>query len=74
MTYMPNINLSSPSQRISTNCLAGFFTVAEAAEYLRVSDKSIRRLIARGLLSPSKALRKLIIPRQQLETFYERTQ
>ena len=63
---MPSVTLSSPSQQ-------GFFTVAEAAEYLRYSDKSIRRLIARGLLRPSKALRKLIIPRQQLETFYDRT-
>ena len=68
-----NITLTESNQRRRSSS-AGFFTVPEAADYLRVSDKSIRRFVSRGLLRPSKALRKLIFPREQLETFYERTQ
>ena len=70
MTYMTYNQFHTTRGQFS----AGFFTVAEAAAYLRVSDKSVRRLISRGLLRPSKALRKLLIPCEQLETFYERTQ
>jgi len=68
-----NILLTNSNQR-RRSPTAGFFTVADAADYLCVSDKTIRRLISRGLLRPSKALRKLIIPNEQLETFFERTQ
>ena len=45
------------------------YTVEEAAAVLKVSTKSIRRLIARGLLTGSKALRKILIPRTQIEAF-----
>jgi excisionase family DNA binding protein len=52
----------------------GFYTIKEAACYLRVSDKSVRRAIGRGLLRPSKAFRKLLIPAIQLEKdFYNKT-
>lgn len=52
----------------------GFYTIKEAAHYLAVSDKSVRRAIKRGLLKPSKAFRKLLIPAMQLETdFYNST-
>ena len=46
-----------------------FYTVDEAAELLSVSTKSVRRLIKRGQLSNSKALRKILIPRCDLEGF-----
>ena len=50
-----------------------FFTVSEVAYELRVSDKTVRRALSRGLFRASKAFRKLLIPREQVETFYERT-
>ena len=52
-----------------------FYTVKEAANRLNVSEKTIRRWIDRRLLSPSKALEgKKLIPRNQVENFYERAE
>ena len=50
-----------------------YYTVKEAAIYLAVCEKSVRRLIGRGLLKPSRALRKLLIPLSELEDFFDRT-
>jgi excisionase family DNA binding protein len=50
-----------------------FLTVKEAAIYLNVSTKTIRRLLERGLLKSSKALRKKLIPCTDLESFFQRT-
>jgi hypothetical protein len=60
-------------QAVSGSIQAGFFTVKQTALFLSCSEKSVRRFIERGLLRPSKALRKLLIPRGQLESFFERT-
>ena len=49
------------------------FSVKEAAEILGVSEKTIRRLVARGLLRSSKALRHLLIPKKEIERFLETT-
>jgi excisionase family DNA binding protein len=49
------------------------YTVQEAAQVLNVSTKTIRRLLARRLLTGSKALRKILIPRQQIEAFLKAT-
>ena len=49
------------------------FSVRETAEMLGVSEKSVRRLIARGLLRPSKALRHHLIPRTEIERFLYET-
>jgi excisionase family DNA binding protein len=49
------------------------FSVRETAAMLGVSEKSVRRLIARGLLRPSKALRHLLIPRAEIERFLSDT-
>lgn len=49
------------------------FTVEEAAVALHVSTKTIRRLLSRGVLTSSKALRKKLIPRQQIENFLKAT-
>jgi excisionase family DNA binding protein len=51
-----------------------FFTVRDAAVYLNCSEKTVRRFLDRGLLRSSKATRKKLIPRRDLETFFERTQ
>lgn len=50
-----------------------FYTIPQAAALLNVSDKTIRRLLIRGLLQSSKAIRKKLIPREDIEHFFEKT-
>jgi excisionase family DNA binding protein len=49
------------------------YSVAEAAQMLGVCDKTVRRLISRGLLRSSRALRHLLIPKKEIEKFLENT-
>ena len=49
------------------------FSVNETAEMLGVSDKTVRRLIHRKLLHPSRALRHLLIPKKEIERFLDDT-
>ncbi len=49
-----------------------FFSIAQAALILNVSEKTIRRFLLRGLLRASNATRKKLIPRGDVETFFER--
>ena len=49
------------------------FSVGETAAMLGVSDKSVRRLIARGLLRPSKALRHILITKKEIVRFLDQT-
>ncbi len=49
------------------------YTVEEAAAVLKISTKSVRRLLSRGFLTNSSALRKKLIPRQQIEGFLKAT-
>jgi excisionase family DNA binding protein len=49
------------------------FSVKETAGMLGVSEKTVHRLIARGLLRPSRALRHLLIPKTEIEKFLDRT-
>jgi len=49
------------------------FSVKETAEMLGVCEKTVRRLISRGLLRPSKALRHLLIARHEIERFLKET-
>src|SRR5690242_8160993 len=49
------------------------FSVKETARILGVSTKTVRRLICRGLLKPSKALRHLLIPKREIERFLDHT-
>lgn len=50
------------------------FTVSETAVILGISEKSVRRLIGRGLIRPSKALRTHIITQKEIERFLNVTQ
>jgi excisionase family DNA binding protein len=41
--------------------------IGEAAELLGISESSVRRLIDRGILKPSRVLRHLLIPATQID-------
>ena len=45
------------------------FSVRETADALGVSEKTVRRLVARRLLNPSRALRHLLISKKEVERF-----
>ncbi len=62
---------AAPAGRQSPPRLA--YRVKETAQMLGISEKSVRRLIARGLLRTSKALRHLLIPRSEIERFLKET-
>jgi predicted DNA-binding protein (UPF0251 family) len=49
------------------------YTVLESAQILGISTRSVHRLLKRGLLRASKALRKIIIPRVEIEKFLRDT-
>ncbi len=49
------------------------YSVQETARMLGVCDKSVRRLILRGLLRPSRALRHIRIPKQEIDRFLRDT-
>ncbi len=64
---MPSTTHTGPSpQRLA-------FSVGETAALLGVSVKTVRRLINRGLLRASRALRHLLIPKKEIERFLDRT-
>ncbi len=48
------------------------YTLEEAAIKLRRSGKTIRRLIDRGLLRRDKTFYKVMIPRKDVDSFFER--
>jgi len=65
-------------QEVATNRADNFgdrlaFSVEESAKLLGISEKSVRRLIDRGLLRASRALRHLLISKKEIERFLERT-
>ena len=49
------------------------YTVEETAAILKTSQKTVYRLVNRGLLKASKALRHLRITRKSVEDFLENT-
>ncbi len=50
------------------------YSLKETAAMLGVCDKSVRRLILRGLIRPSRALRHILIPKGEIERFLRDTQ
>ncbi len=48
------------------------YTLKEAALYLNVSTRTVERLIERRLLRRNKTLRKILIPRSELDAFSEK--
>lgn len=49
------------------------YSIKEVAQMLGVCQRTVRRLIARGLLKPSKALRHIRISANELERFLKET-
>ena len=49
------------------------YTIKEAIAYLGMSDKTVRRLIKRGLLSKSKGIAKIHLLGASVETYFSRT-
>lgn len=45
------------------------FKVSESAEILGISEKSVRRLIDRGVLRPCRELRHVLIPAAEIDRF-----
>ena len=64
-------SVADSTSGISTNRLA--FSVKETADILGLSEKTIRRLVARRLLRSSRALRHLLIPKKEIERFLDQT-
>jgi excisionase family DNA binding protein len=52
----------------------GALKLKDAAQYLSVSPITLRRLIKRGLIRPSLALRHVLISVKELDRFLEETQ
>ena len=50
-----------------------FYDIKQAAFALNMCTKTVRRLIARGKLTSCKVLRKVLIPREQIEAFIKAT-
>lgn len=50
-----------------------FYSVSEVSEMFAISSKSVRRLLARGLLKSSSALRHKRISRASIEEFMTTT-
>ena len=49
------------------------YDIKQAAAALNTCTKTVRRLVDRGLLTNCKAVRKILIPRKQIEEFIKAT-
>jgi excisionase family DNA binding protein len=65
-----NVN-SAEGQNDATPRLA--YSLKETAAMLGISDKSVRRLIHRGLIRPCRALCHILIPKIEIERFLRET-
>ncbi len=71
---MANTNLEQKETNESLMPLGKLlFTIKEAAQILSVSEKSVRRLIERGLLQTNPALRVKLLTRESVEAFAKMT-
>jgi excisionase family DNA binding protein len=67
MTSRPGDRFSEKMKKDKTQLVRRAFQVKEVAAMLGVSEASIRRLIYRGQLRPSRVLRHLLIPSDQVD-------
>lgn len=66
---MKNIELPSAETIRAAQVEPLFYDINQAAQALNVSTKSVRRLLRVRKLTSCKALRKVLIPRNQIEEF-----
>jgi excisionase family DNA binding protein len=66
------MNTTAPPQSTQSSSRLAF-SVQETALMLGVCDKSVRRLILRGLIRPSRALRHILIPKDEIDRFLRET-
>jgi excisionase family DNA binding protein len=64
-----NIELPAPETVKAAQMAPLFYDINEAAQVLNMSTKTVRRLLWRGKLTSCKAIRKILIPRKQIEEF-----
>ncbi len=57
------------SERVSHGLTKLLYTIKDTAQILSISEKSVRRLLERGLLKASPALRIKLITRESIEAF-----
>jgi excisionase family DNA binding protein len=69
----PMVPLSATDSTSGISTIRLAFSVKETAAILGLSEKTIRRLVARRLLRSSRALRHLLIPRKEIERFLDQT-
>jgi len=50
-----------------------FYDIKQTAAALNTCPKTVRRLIQKGNFCPCKAVRKILIPRSQVEAFVKAT-
>jgi len=79
-TVLKNGPIELPSRETIQACLRQgpltpeplAYDINQAAAALNMSTKSVRRLLRRGKLTCCKVMRKILIPRQQIEEFFKR--
>ena len=64
---------TTPQQQVDPQPARLAYSVQETARMLGVCDKSMRRLILRGLLRPSRALRHILVSKQEIDRFLSDT-
>jgi hypothetical protein len=69
---MPNEVLTI-TERKNTELPRLLYNIRDTAQLLSVSEKSVRRLLERGLLKSSHALRTKLITRESIELFAKAT-
>jgi hypothetical protein len=72
-TTMRNIELPSPETIKTAQVEPLLYDINQTAALLNCCTKSVRRLIMREELKSCNALRKVLIPRKQIEDFIRRT-
>jgi Helix-turn-helix domain len=66
----PVQNTQPATTLLPPNTLGGM-PLKSAAQYLGISEISVRRLCKRGLLKPNRGLKKLIFPVRELNRYLE---
>jgi hypothetical protein len=67
------IQHTQPATTLLPPGVVGALGLKATAEYLAISEVSVRRLVKRGLLKPNRGLKKLTFPIRVLNRYLEET-